>query len=100
MRKEIFTLSEKIKSLREKSGRTQANLARALGISRAAVNSWEMGVAIPSTALIIELSDTFSVSADYLLGLNREAVVDVSGLSHTEVAIVVEVVESLRGNRK
>ncbi|MDR0853694.1 MAG: helix-turn-helix domain-containing protein [Clostridiales Family XIII bacterium] len=100
MRKEIFSLSEKIKSLREKSGRTQAELARELGISRAAVNSWEMGIAAPSTALIIELSNTFSVSSDYLLGLDTEVSVDVSGLSHEEVAAVVEIIESIRGNRK
>lgn len=100
MRKEMFSLAEKIKLLREKSGRTQAELARVLEISRAAVNSWEMGIAAPSTSLIIDLANTFSVSADYLLGLNKEVTIDVTGLSSTEEASVVEIVESIRGNRR
>jgi transcriptional regulator with XRE-family HTH domain len=100
MRKEMFSLAEKIKLLREKSGRTQAELARVLEISRVAVNSWEMGIAAPSTSLIIDLANTFSVSADYLLGLNKEVTIDVTGLSSTEEASVVEIVESIRGNRR
>jgi hypothetical protein len=48
----------------------------------------------------IELANTFSVSTDYILGVERDSAVDVSGLSSNEVAIVVEVIEGFRGNRK
>jgi transcriptional regulator with XRE-family HTH domain len=98
MRKEMFPLSEKIKTLREKFGKTQADLARDLGISRAAVNSWEMGLAAPSTSTLIELSHLFSVSTDYLLGIEDRATIDVNGLSAKEVAAVVHIVEGIRGN--
>lgn len=48
MSKELFSLAEKIKLLRETTGMTQAELARILGISRSGVNAWEMGLSIPS----------------------------------------------------
>ena len=44
---------EKIKMLREKAGMTQVELAKRLGLSRAAVNAWEMGITVPSTHYII-----------------------------------------------
>ncbi len=57
---------DRIKSLREDAGMTQAELTRRLGITRSSVNGWEMGLVLPSTALLIELSRTFHVSTDYL----------------------------------
>lgn len=62
-------IAEKIKALREARGWTQAELARRMGITRNGVNSWEQGLSIPSPASIVELAKTFSVSTDYLLGL-------------------------------
>ena len=41
-------IGERIKDLREKLNMTQTALARRLGLSRSAVNAWEMGVSIPS----------------------------------------------------
>jgi transcriptional regulator with XRE-family HTH domain len=100
MKKEFIPMSERIKHLRNKSGKTQLELAKELNITRSAISSWEMGFSAPSTALIVELANTFSVSADYILGVEREKVVDVSGLSSNEVAIIVEVIEGFRGNRR
>ena len=42
MTKELFPLAEKIKQMREQSKMTQAGLARALGITRASINAWEI----------------------------------------------------------
>ena len=70
MSKELFSLADKIKLLRENSGLTQAGIARQLGISRSGVNAWEMGLSVPSTQYIVELAKTFGVSTDFLLGIN------------------------------
>ena len=71
-------IAEKIKALREARGWTQAELARRMGITRNGVNSWEQGLSIPSPASIVELAKTFSVSTDYLLGLEPLASINVS----------------------
>ena len=47
---------DKIKLLREQKGLTQAELARKLGLTRAGVNAWEMGLSMPSTQYIVELA--------------------------------------------
>lgn len=83
---------DKIKILREKSGMTQTELAKKLGITRSGVNAWEMGVSVPSTQYVIELALLFGVSTDYLLDLPSTATVSVEGLSDREVASVVEII--------
>ena len=89
-------VANKIKTLREASGMTQTAVGKALGISRAAVNAWEMGISVPSTQYVAQLAGLFSVSSDYLLGLNDSATVSVAGLNEAEVAAVVQVIACLR----
>ena len=94
--KELFSLADKIKQLRELSGLTQAGLARRMKLTRSSVNSWEMGLVVPSTAMIVELAKLFNVSTDYLLGLEENASINVSGLSEKEVALVSNLIVCLR----
>ena len=89
-------MSEKIRLLREQSGWTQAELARRLVTTRSSVNAWESGISIPSTQYIIELSQLFHVSTDYLFGLPQNQSLDISGLSPEQVAILVRLVDFLR----
>ena len=93
MTKELLTMAERIKFLREKLELTQAEIARRLGISRAGVNAWEMGLSVPSTQYVVELAKIFGVSTDYLLGMGKTAMVSVEGLSEKQVAAVVNVIE-------
>ncbi len=89
----LYLVAERIKTLREKKGITQAQLARRLGVTRSSVNSWEMGIAIPSTQYIVQLALMFSVSTDYLLDMPRTKSVSVEGLTDREIASVVEVID-------
>ncbi len=70
--------SAKIKSLRVARGWTQSELARRLGVTRNGVNSWEQGLSIPSPVCLVELAKTFSVSTDYLLGVEKLDAVNVT----------------------
>ena len=99
MTKELLTVAERIKSLREKLELTQAEIARQLGISRAGVNAWEMGLAVPSTQYVVALAKMFGVSTDYLLGMDTTAAVSVEGLSEKQVAAVVNVIECFRAEK-
>lgn len=96
MSKELFTLAEKIKLLRENRGMTQAELARILGLSRSGVNAWEMGLSIPSTQYVVALAKTFNVSADYLLGLDNTSTISVKGLSQKQVSAVLDVIQCFK----
>ena len=89
-------IADKIKTLREKKGVTQSALANTLGITRSAVNAWEMGITVPSTQYVVELAKFFNVSADYLLGLSSTSTISVDGLNEREIASLVEIAECYR----
>lgn len=99
MAKELFLLADKIRHIREQAGITQAELARKLGLTRSSVNSWEMGLSVPSTQYVIELAKLFDVSTDYLLGMEQGATISVEGLSDKEVSVLLELISCFRENR-
>ncbi len=70
MKKTMHTFPERLKDLRDRLGYTQSDLAKKLSITRASVNAWEMGISAPSTSWLVELSNLFHVTTDYLLGLD------------------------------
>jgi len=84
----IMKIGERIMILRERKGYTQKQLAQRLGISRNAVNLWEMSMSSPSMESLIELSKIFHVSTDYLLGLETEEKIDISDLTEEEKKII------------
>lgn len=76
----IYGLYERIKSLRQQMGMSQVQLAKRLGVTKSAVNSWEAGTSSPTLSYLIKLSQVFSVSTDYLLGVNERLTLDISSL--------------------
>ena len=86
-------IAEKIKQLREENNLTQSALAKKLNVTRSSVNAWEMGISIPSTALLVELAKLFQVSTDYLLGLEHKATLDISSLKDEETLILYNLIQ-------
>ena len=91
--------ADRIRALREARGWTQAELARRLNITRNGVNSWEQGLSMPSPTCLIDLAKLFSVSTDYLLGVERLEMVNVTGLDEKDVAILAQLADRLRESR-
>ena len=60
-------LSEKIYYYRKKLGKSQEELAEALGVSRQAVSKWETGESEPELAKLRALAATFGITVDALL---------------------------------
>jgi len=81
-------ISERIKQLRKRANMTQTDLAKKLNITRSSVNAWEMGISVPSTQYIVELSDLFKVSADYILNINDNDTINITNLSEEEKRII------------
>ncbi|MCI9511057.1 MAG: helix-turn-helix domain-containing protein [Oscillibacter sp.] len=86
-------ICERIRETRERNGLTQAALAKKLGVTRSAVNSWEIGISAPSVQYLIELCKLFKVSADYLLELSSNETVDISFLDDEEKSMVYSFLE-------
>lgn len=93
-------IADRIKELREKKNLTQSALAKKLNVTRSSVNAWEMGISIPSTALIVDIARLFHVSTDYLLGINATTALDISGLNDQEVMLVYQLVEYFKAGKR
>ena len=59
--------SEKLQLIRKNKGLTQEELAEKLDISRQAVAKWESGQAYPDISNLIQISNLFNVTVDYLV---------------------------------
>ena len=60
-------IADKIIENRKKNGWSQEELAGKLGVSRQSVSKWEGAQAVPDMKKIVQMSDLFGVSTDYLL---------------------------------
>lgn len=88
--------ADRIKALREARGWTQAELARKMNMTRNGINSWEQGLSMPSPPSLVELAQLFSVSTDYLLGIENHSTVNVTGLDENDVALLAKLADRLR----
>lgn len=87
---------KRLKQLRTQAGLTQLQLAERIGVTKSVVSFYELQERSPSPDVLIKLARIFHVSADYLLGLERNNTIDVSGLSDNDVALLRALADSLR----
>lgn len=85
-------IGEQIRSLREKAGISQSELSKRLGVTRSSVNAWESGLSAPTAVYLIELARYFHVSTDFLLGLDSEHHLNLSGLNEEEIKIIYSLI--------
>ena len=62
-----MNFSEKFQLIRKNKGMTQEELAEKLDVSRQAVAKWESGQAYPDISNLIQISNLFNVTVDYLV---------------------------------
>lgn len=89
-------LSENIKRLRTARGISQVELAEALFVSKQSVSNWENDNIMPSVDMLIKISRFFSVSTDYLLGLDDKKVIDVSGLNDKQISHIKLIIDDIK----
>ena len=61
-----MSIGERITQLRKDCGLSQAELSRALGVSRQAVSKWENNQSSPDTVKLIQLADLLKTEVEYL----------------------------------
>lgn len=88
-------LGIRIKLLREARNLTQVQLAEALHVSKQSICNWENENILPSIEMLIKLAEVFSVSTDYLLGLDARQTLDVSNLPPAVVAHLRMLIEDI-----
>ena len=89
-----------LKKLRLREGMTQQNLADRLGVTKSVVSYYELQARYPSPEVLRKLAMIFHVSSDYLLGIERSEMIDLSGLTEEDIITVKRIVASLRNKKE
>ena len=92
-----MTLNENIKQLRLARNLSQVDLAKALGVTKQSVSNWENNNIQPSIDMLIRISSFFSVSTDYILGLEERKYIEINGLTETQLAHIRTIIDDIRG---
>lgn len=74
-------LGNKIRTLRRRDGRTQEDLANALGVTSQAVSRWESGGSYPDMNLIPSIANYFGITIDELFGYENQRQLKIDGLA-------------------
>lgn len=91
---------KKLKELRTNAGMTQMQLGAQIGVTKSVISYYELQERIPSPEILVKLAAIFHVSTDYLLGIEKKSVIDVSGLKEEDVAILQQIIAYMRKKNK
>lgn len=89
-------LGSRINELRIASGWSQVQLAEKLNISKQTVSNWENDNIQPSIEMLVRIANLFSVSTDYLLGLDNLTHINVDGVPVSFIAHLTQIIEDYK----
>lgn len=91
----IETFATKLRQLRIAKHLRQDQVAALIGVNKSAISAYENELRQPSYTILVRLASLYWVSTDYLLGCTHGQIIDISGLSESEAAIISELVTSM-----
>ena len=83
-----LNLGTKIRELRRRDGRTQDNLAEALGVTAQAVSRWESSGSYPDMEMIPAIANYFHVSIDELFGYHDDREEKIKNILETTTEVM------------
>lgn len=92
----IVNFGTRLKELRTSQKLTQQQLADRIGVAKSVVSYYESGDRYPSYDVLVRIAHVFRTTTDYLLDVSKENVIDVTGLSKEDIAVVRTVAEALK----
>lgn len=95
-----MTLNENIKHLRSVRNLSQVELAKALGVTKQSISNWENNNIQPSIDMLIRISVFFSVSTDFILGLDNRKYIEITGLTDCQLAHIAAIIDDIRKETK
>lgn len=93
-------LNERIRKLRQERNWSQVDLAKKLNVTKQSVSNWENDNIQPSIEMLVKLARVFSVSTDYILGLEERRYLEVTGLTDEEMSHIQLVIRDLAGRER
>lgn len=100
------SFANNLRNLRIENNMSQSELARRLYINRSMICAYEKENRMPSLDVLMQLSAIFNVSVDFLLGTEKDAVldkernIDITGLSQSQIDIIKNLINEFRNKHK
>lgn len=93
-------LKDRIKKLRLQNEMTQVQLAEIVGVTKQSVSNWENDNIQPSIDMLIKLSKYFSVSTDYLLGMDNRKYLEITHLTDEQLSHLKHIIDDMSNPKK
>lgn len=93
-------LNEMIRKLRTARGISQVELAAALNVTKQSVSNWENNNIQPSIEMLLKIAAYFSVSTDYLLGIDERQYIEVTELTDEQISHLRQIANDLQKNNR
>lgn len=81
-----------LKHLRHEKRITQTDLGKLIGTTKAVISKYENSMSYPPYDVLIKISEVFRVSTDYLLGIKKNKILDVSQLTDSQFDSIVKII--------
>lgn len=92
----MVEFGNKLRQLRKDRKLTQQQLAELIGVKNSVISFYEVGERTPSPDVLRKLALALHVSTDFLLGIERTATLDASGLDEEDRLVVQTMIRHLR----
>lgn len=89
----MIDIGQRIRQLRKQKNLTQQQLANRLWLTKAMISAYETGLKFPSLEVLKQLAFTLNTSTDYLLGVNKKHILDVSNLKPSQIELISKIIE-------
>lgn len=96
----MVEFGNKLRQLRKEKNLSQKQLAALIGVQNSIISFYELGDRIPSPDVIKKLAIALHVSSDYLLGIEKNESVDISGLDEADKMLVRMLIDTLRNKNE
>ena len=88
----MFDFGLRIRELREQHKMSQEQLGRKVERSKSVISSYENNIKVPPLDVLTQIAVVFNVSLDYLVGIDKNEMVSVAGLSDAQKDILQTIV--------
>ncbi|MBE6903661.1 MAG: helix-turn-helix transcriptional regulator [Ruminococcaceae bacterium] len=92
----MFDFGLRIQQLRISHNLTQEELGKKIGRSKSVVCGYENNTAIPPLEVLTQLAVIFNVSLDYLVGIDKNEMVSLSGLNQKQRELINILISELK----
>lgn len=96
----MVDFGRKLKELRIQESLSQKQLAERVKVTKSVISYYELQERYPSPKILIKLANIFHVSTDFLLGIEKQQTLDISGLDEEDIRLLQHTISVLRNKHK